>query len=64
MIEALTHLTPDAIMLALDRLQKGSKVHFVVKLEEGEYFTFPSRRDLMPVTVITRAKRSVFTLIN
>ena len=38
LIEALTFSKPDAILLALDRLQKDSKVHFVVKLEDGGCF--------------------------
>jgi hypothetical protein len=42
MIEALTLLTPDAILLALDRLQKDDRVHFTVKLEEGEHATISS----------------------
>lgn len=38
LIEALTFLTPDTILLALDRLQSDSKVHFVANLEDGERF--------------------------
>jgi hypothetical protein len=43
LIEALTFLEPDIIHLALDRLQKDVKVHFVVKLEDGEYLTVPKK---------------------
>jgi hypothetical protein len=39
LIEVLTFPNPDVILLALDRLQTDSKVHFVVKLEDGECST-------------------------
>jgi len=44
------------------RLQKDSKVHFVAKLEDGECSTISKKWCLTHAKVITRAKRSIFTL--
>lgn len=38
LIESLTFLESDALLIAIDRLQKDTKIHFVTKLEDCEYF--------------------------
>lgn len=58
LIEALTFLDPKALSSALDRLQKDTRVHFVVKLEDSKHQPLAFRQYLTRIIVITRAKRS------
>jgi hypothetical protein len=57
LIEALTLLNHEALLLALGRLQKDVKVHFVLKTEDSKHYFSVFKRHLTRTAVITRAKR-------
>jgi len=57
LIEALTLLNHEALLLALGHLQKDVKVHFVLKTEDSKNYFPVFKRHLTRTAVITRAKR-------